>query len=261
MKISFQKAGGSKDIGVTFFWMLKIDVSTPILITDFFIPELFYDYFFVSEGSIKYFDNRQGVAIPLAPQILKTLYTHQFSLTYSAPLVVFGARLSMQFAETYWEAMGANALLPVNWFTAEVNELSSFTSEVARTIQQLRSSKTTAPLLSADFEESAWLAAYSPRHKRRLYKKVYGLSKKEIEAIRGIHTFLGTTCDFSAGTPRIIEYIDSETFYDQPHLNRSFKKMTGFTPMEYFLTNSILQDNLMAASYNESATMDAKMKI
>jgi AraC-like DNA-binding protein len=41
-------------------------------------------------------------------------------------------------------------------------------------------------------------------------------------------------------------------FYDQPHLNHAFKKMTGLSPVEYFEHNSILQDNLMSASYNEN---------
>jgi len=51
--------------------------------------------------------------------------------------------------------------------------------------------------------------------------------------------------------PRIIEHVTPEVFYDQPHLNHAFKKMTGLSPVEYFEVNSILQDNLMSASYNE----------
>jgi AraC-like DNA-binding protein len=45
--------------------------------------------------------------------------------------------------------------------------------------------------------------------------------------------------------------MNPEVYYDQPHLNRAFKKLTGFSPVEYFQANSILQDNLMSASYNE----------
>jgi methylphosphotriester-DNA--protein-cysteine methyltransferase len=105
-------------------------------------------------------------------------------------------------------------------------------------------------MLSPSLEESEWLAHYSPRHKRRLYRSTFGISKKEMKAIQNVHTFLGQTCDFSTPNPRIIEHIDSDVFYDQPHLNKAFKKMTGLSPLEYFQTSSILQDNLMAASYN-----------
>jgi hypothetical protein len=45
--------------------------------------------------------------------------------------------------------------------------------------------------------------------------------------------------------------VTPDVFYDQPHLNHSFKKMTGLAPVEYFQNSSILQDNLMSASYNE----------
>ena len=51
--------------------------------------------------------------------------------------------------------------------------------------------------------------------------------------------------------PRIVAYVNADSFYDQPHLNNAFKKVTGLSPLAYFEANSILQDNLMAASYNE----------
>jgi methylphosphotriester-DNA--protein-cysteine methyltransferase len=74
-----------------------------------------------------------------------------------------------------------------------------------------------------------------------------------------VHLFLEQTCDFTSQNPRIIQHVNAEVFYDQPHLNHAFKKMTGLSPLEYFETNSILQDNLMAASYNENP--DEKDKI
>jgi methylphosphotriester-DNA--protein-cysteine methyltransferase len=100
-------------------------------------------------------------------------------------------------------------------------------------------------------QESAWLVQYSPRHKRRLYKATFGLSRKELHNIRNVQSFLEQTCDFAARNPRIIQHVNTEVFYDQPHLNRTFRKMTGFSPIGYFQANSILQDNLMSASYNE----------
>ena len=106
-------------------------------------------------------------------------------------------------------------------------------------------------MLKPSLVETDWLAAYPPRHKRRLYKSVFGLSRKEMQAIANVHQFLAQTCDFVAETPRIVEHVNTELFYDQPHLNNAFKKMTGLSPLEYFEANSILQDNLMAVSYNE----------
>lgn len=61
--------------------------------------------------------------------------------------------------------------------------------------------------------------------------------------------FLEQTCAFTQN-PRIIGYVNPDVFYDQAHLNHVFKKMTGRSPVEYFEASSILQDNLMAASYN-----------
>ena len=72
-----------------------------------------------------------------------------------------------------------------------------------------------------------------------------------MQNIRNIHLFLGQTCDFTSQNPRIIQHVNPEVYYDQPHLNRAFKKLTSFSPVEYFQANSILQDNLMSASYNE----------
>jgi methylphosphotriester-DNA--protein-cysteine methyltransferase len=106
-------------------------------------------------------------------------------------------------------------------------------------------------MLKQKLDESDWLVHFSARHKRRLYKTIFGASRKELQNIHNLHSFLDQACDFSSENPRIIQYINAEVFYDQPHLNHSFKKMTGFSPVEYFEANSILQDSLMSASYNE----------
>ena len=71
--------------------------------------------------------------------------------------------------------------------------------------------------------------------------------------------FLEKSCDFTVEYPRIIQHVDAEVFYDQPHLNHAFKRMTGLSPLEYFEANSILQDNLMAASYNEISDEEDKI--
>ena len=74
-----------------------------------------------------------------------------------------------------------------------------------------------------------------------------------------MQAFLEQMCDFGRHTPRVLGYVNPEVFYDQPHLNRVFKKMTGLSPLEYFATPSHLQDNLMAASYNALAVNQAML--
>jgi methylphosphotriester-DNA--protein-cysteine methyltransferase len=81
---------------------------------------------------------------------------------------------------------------------------------------------------------------------------MFGLSRRDLLNIRNVHAFLEQTCDFASENPRIIRHVNPEVFHDQPHLNRIFKKMTGFSPVGYFEANSILQDNLMSVSYNEN---------
>ena len=114
-------------------------------------------------------------------------------------------------------------------------------------------------MFSNALEESGWLVSFSARHKRRLYKSTFGISKKELWSIQNVHSFLEQNCDFDAEYPRIIQHVNAEVFYDQPHLNHAFKKMTGLAPLEYFEESSILQDNLMAASYNENSDEQGKL--
>ena len=224
-----------------------------MIITDHFIPELFYDYFYIKEGNVRCVDGTQGIEFPLPSQALKSLYTRPLKFVFSAPLVLFGARLSLGFAESFWGEMKANCFSEQAWARGDAGDLESFTSQITDYIQKHRARKFPYPLLSSALEESNWLVNFSARHKRRLYKSTFGISKKEIWSIQNVHAFLEQTCDFAAEYPRIIQHVNAEVFYDQPHLNHAFKKMTGLSPLEYFEANSILQDNLMAASYNENS--------
>lgn len=134
-----------------------------------------------------------------------------------------------------------------------------FASQITEHIQKHRTKKWPYPMFLPTLEESGWLVNFSPRHKRRLYKATFGLTRKEIQNIRNVHSFLEQTCDFASQNPRIIQHVNAEVFYDQPHLNHTFKKLTGFSPVEYFQANSILQDNLMSASYNEISAEEGKL--
>jgi AraC-like DNA-binding protein len=252
MKIIFRKQQVDPASGILFTWMLAIQPDSSVTLSDHFIPELFFDYFFVKEGSVRCIDQTQQDGVVLPAQVLKTLFTRPIRFVFTTPLVLFGARLALGFAESFWGEIKANCFLRQAWVRDEAVELGSFTSQLMETVQKHRARKLPYPLLSPELEESGWLVHFSPRHKRRLYKQTFGLSRKELQNIRKVHSFLEQTCDFGSQNPRIIQHVNAEVFYDQPHLNHTFKKMTGLSPVEYFETNSILQDNLMAASYNEN---------
>ena len=251
MKISFQKQAGDNELAVSFFWKMTIETTSSANIKDIFIPELFFDYFFVQEGMIICIDKAPVARFTLPQQALKTIYTHPLTFVFSKRLVLYGARMALDFAESFWEDMRAGSFLKQAWVDEETDNLDDFAKQVVVKIRAHRRKKLPYHLHSKELQESDWLVNYSPRHKRRLYARVFDLSRKELLSIRNVQSFLKQTCDFASQNPRIIQHVNPEVFYDQPHLNRSFKKMTGFSPLEYFEANSVLQDNLMSASYNE----------
>lgn len=224
------------------------------MVTDHFIPELFFDYFFIKAGNIKCIDKKPGRNFSLPQQSLKTIHTRPLAFVFSTPLVLFGVRLSLGFAESFWEDMKPNAFLEQAWVQGKVDGLGSFKAQIKAHLGRRRTNKFPYPLFSSGLDESDWLVNFSPRHKRRMYRAAFGLSRKELLNVRNVQLFLGQTCDFASENPRIIQHVNPEVFYDQPHLNRTFRKMTGFPPVEYFEANSILQDNLMSASYNADSS-------
>lgn len=250
MNITFQKKPGVPALQIAFFWRMTVDITAPAAIEDHFIPELFFDYLFIQEGKVECIDRVRGERFSLSRQSLKTIHTHSLTFIYTTPLVLYGARLFLPFAETYRAKMQANRFLDESWTGKEAGNLDEFKSRVEDHLQSHRKGKLPYPMLSSALEESGWLVHYSPRHKRRLYKEIYGLSRKELQNIRNVQAFLEQTCDFDAQSPRIIQHVNPDVFHDQPHLNHSFKKTTGLSPVEYFEKSSILQDNLMSASYN-----------
>ena len=251
MKISFRRKTDMRCPELLFCWRMDIEVAAETAVSDIFIPELYYDYFFVQRGEIAVLASDSKIERPLPQQALKTLHTQPLKLALKAPLTLLGARFALPFAELFWEEMLANRLLSQHWVDDTVTDLTTFCEQLVQTVQAQRVKKTVGHMVNAAMTETDWLAAYSPRHKRRLYQMVFGLSRKEMQAIANVHQFLAQNCDFAEDTPRIVEHVNAATFYDQPHLNNAFKKMTGLSPLAYFEANSILQDNLMAASYNE----------
>ena len=254
MDITFRKLAGQPALGIVFFWRLEITGRQPGALEDYLIPELYYDYLFIQRGQITAVDQARQQACQLPRQTLRGLCTRPFGLRYTTPLVLFGARLSLAFAEWYWEPrLKANTFLEQDWIDPRPASLAAFATQVAGYVHAHRARKCPQTLLNASLHESNWLGSYSPRQKRRLYQSVFGLSRQALERVRGLHTFLEQLCDFEARRPHILAHVNPDRFYDQPHLNRVFKKMTGLSPLEYFGTPSYLQDNLLAASYNAPA--------
>lgn len=251
MNITFEKRPGNPPLNIAFFWKMTVEAKPPAVVTDHFIPELYFDLFFIEKGNIRVSDHFLGNQAPLPRQSLKTLHTHPVTFLFSPPLILYGARLAPGFAESFPGELKANSFLSPAWARTEADDLDDFKSQVEEWVESQQVKKLPYPMFSSGLDESSWLVHFSSRHKRRLYKSTFGMSRKELQNIRNLHVFLEQTCDFGEQSPRIIQHVNPEVFYDQPHLNHAFKKMTRLSPVEYFEKNSILQDNLMSASYNE----------
>jgi AraC-like DNA-binding protein len=251
MQITFRKHPGVPALGIAFFWKLTLESRSAVYLREHFIPELFFDYLFIRRGNVTRLDETHRRKAKLPQQTLKTLHSHSVILLHTGPLVLFGARLDLKFAELYWkDTVQPNQFLEQNWVEGKVDDLETFAEKVTEHVTNRRVRKTPYPMLKHSLQESDWLVHYSPRHKRRLYKSTFGMSRQEMQNIQNLHTFLEESCDFGVQNPRIIQHLDHAVFHDQPHLNHIFKKMTGYSPTEYFETNSMLQENLMSASYN-----------
>lgn len=251
MEIAFHKQQINTIAGPVLCWELVITAVPAESLSDLFIPELFFDFFSVHTGELRGSDVASRTEWVLPHQSLKTLHTHALTLAFTTPLRLFGARLPLRFGEWFWEAeVGHNRFESQVWVDPNVADLTAFAGQVARVVNGRARQKNPYPLLNYGLEESTWLSSYSPRHKRRLYQATFGLSRQALQRIASLHAFMAQNCDFDPDSPRLISHLNAELFYDQPHFNHAFKKMVGLTPLTYFEASSVLQDNLMAVSYN-----------
>ena len=249
MQIAFRKLAGVPALDIAYFWRLQIDGPAAVQ-ADFMIPELYYDFLYVQDGQLAWSPLNTDPPQPLPAETLRTLHNRGLRLDLTLPLTIYGARFYLRLAENIPRALPNGHFLPLNWLVTAPGSLEQFAALLQPAVLANRQRKLEGPMFSSGLTESAWLAAYSPRQRRRLYQTVFSLSRQDLLAIDHLHQFLGQTCNFGDENPRLIEYVDEEVYYDQPHLNRAFKRMTGFTPLAYFEASAILQDNLMAASYN-----------
>ena len=112
MKILFRKKNGNPSLGIEFFWTLTLETKSPTSIADQFIPDLFFDYFFIKRGVVQCVDKKENREFNLPQQVFKTIHTNPLTFVLSSPLVLFGARFSMGFAESFWgETIKSNSLL------------------------------------------------------------------------------------------------------------------------------------------------------
>jgi hypothetical protein len=141
---------------------------------------------------------RGGRAEPIH-QGLKTLWTQPLTLTHAPPLVLLGARLRLAFAEPYeGGAVRVDALSEATWVTRRPKNLADFAALVRAHLLGRTARKTPYPPLAGGLTESGWLGSYSPRHKRRLYQAVHGLSRQALKRVGAVQAFLEQACNFGA---------------------------------------------------------------
>ncbi len=136
MRIAFQKRPGEPNLGVAFFWRLAIHTPRPVKLTDNFIPELFYGYFLVKTGAVHVQKAPGQAADRLPDQALRTLYTHPLTFVFTTPLVLYGARFALGFAESFWQSEpGANRITEQAWVSPKPRHLSAFADQLAHYLQ------------------------------------------------------------------------------------------------------------------------------
>lgn len=252
-RVLFRKREGDPDLALALTWELVLDGPAESSVTDLFIPELFFDFFFVRSGQVSVTSPSHSAPFLLPEQSLKTLFGRQIVFDFSLPLQLFGARFDLRFAESYWgDDLGGSQFVAAPWVAPETSRLESFAEQVADRVLDNRRASVHRKLLNDDLSETTALAPFSTRHKRRLVHDTYGCSRKEMLSIRNMHGFLTEPCFIENDAPRLVDHVGSDRYHDQPHLNRAFKSRTGMAPLDYLRASSTLQENLMAVSYNES---------
>lgn len=91
------------------------------------------------------------------------------------------------------------------------------------------------------------LTGYSERQLERLFQQAIGTSPNRYLQIVRLHHFLSLIRAGNRTESFTIAGLESG-YYDQPHLIRNFKKMTGLTPTQYLSTAGSLAVNLVTVS-------------
>jgi hypothetical protein len=252
MRFAFARSAAEDLPFLRFCWRLEIEAREPPRLEELVIPELTFDFLYVHEGAVAVLEAAGQREVDVPRQALKTLHTRPLTLVLRPPLVLYGARLALEFAELLDPGVERrNAIVPDAWVEEPVADLEDFARQIERTLARRRDAAPASPAAVAALLHADGSAGWSPRHRRRLHRAVFGMSRREMASIATVHRFLAQRCDFSDGAPRVGDFVDPDLYYDQPQFNRSFKQVTGRSPLAYFEARSALQDNLMAVSYNE----------
>ena len=148
MKISFQIRQEETLPELLFCWRMAVEAARETAVLDTFIPELFFDFFYVQEGALSCVGAGQYEEGHLPRQVLKTLHSRRLDFVLELPLILYGARFTLPFAELFWqEQMPANAFLRQTWVEESVPDLKTFTTQISAAIESRRVKKTVAPML------------------------------------------------------------------------------------------------------------------
>jgi AraC family transcriptional regulator len=96
-------------------------------------------------------------------------------------------------------------------------------------LKQLRDELDSAPLASVDVAARARNAGAHPAHASRLFRRCYGVSITEHAQAQSVRRALAPLAN---GAP-LSEAAQVAGFYDQSHMTRVFKRVTGRTPGGY----------------------------
>jgi AraC-like DNA-binding protein len=99
----------------------------------------------------------------------------------------------------------------------------------AQWLKQLRDELDCAPLASVDVAARAKNAGAHPAHASRLFRRCYGVSITEHAQAQSVRRALAP---LASGAP-LSEAAQIAGFYDQSHMTRVFKRVTGHTPGGY----------------------------
>jgi AraC family transcriptional regulator len=96
-------------------------------------------------------------------------------------------------------------------------------------LKQLREELDWAPLASVDVAARARNAGAHPAHASRLFRRCYGVSITEHAQAQSVRRAMAP---LASGAP-LSETAQIAGFYDQSHMTRVFKRVTGRTPGDY----------------------------
>lgn len=100
---------------------------------------------------------------------------------------------------------------------------------------------------NTDEQALAAYMGYTPRHLRRLFTNDVGLTPKSMMELYRLHHYLGLL-RLENSANRLTTFALEAGYFDQAHLNHTFKRYTGISPRQYVVrhrSNETLAVNLL----------------